>query len=578
MNGIGTMVIRADADAVLGVGHVARCLAMAQQWHAAGGRVVGVGHLPTGVVQGGLGRQLESAGVTWVHLPDAVGNGPSPSPESQDPAPLLRVLHTERPSWTVLDGYHFEQGYIEAIRESAGHVMVIDDSFRAADWPIDILLNPSPEAPWMDKIVPPMKIGLLGPRFLPLRTEFERRERETTQPRRTSDASLAHAHSAERGQLESDAYQIEPTDSIRLLVSVGGSDPARLTERVLDALAILRKNRDNNLGWDVRVVAGPANSRYSALADRADVASREESPEASSEDDPERCPDIEPGQVRVCLLREVHAMRALMDWADLALTAAGGTCWELAALRVPMLLVTVADNQRPSAQWLARHDAAHWIGQTSGLTPHRLATELLSVASDAHLRRRLSAAAGRAIDGRGAARVLAIMRGLTEPAPATSSDCHLRPIAPEDSSAVWRLTNDPTVRRWSLRSELITAKAHKSWFAERLADPGCLIWGLELAGLLVGSIRYQRELGPDGPEAIISFQVHSVFRGRGLGRFLLEKTMESAIEQLAVPRLTAFVLKENTPSHRCFQRQAFERNNARCTETKACYTFVVHQE
>ena len=61
-------------------------------------------------------------------------------------------------------------------------------------------------------------------------------------------------------------------------------------------------------------------------------------------------------------------MPQLMAWADLAVSAAGTTCWELAFMGLPMLLVVLADNQRPNATCLDELGVAGnlgWHGELS---------------------------------------------------------------------------------------------------------------------------------------------------------------------------------------------------------------------
>src|SRR5205807_9904518 len=64
----------------------------------------------------------------------------------------------------------------------------------------------------------------------------------------------------------------------------------------------------------------------------------------------------------VQLLDKVSDMPERMAWADGAISAAGSTCWELAFMGVPMLIIVTADNQRGSANALERREAAVNLG------------------------------------------------------------------------------------------------------------------------------------------------------------------------------------------------------------------------
>lgn len=63
----------------------------------------------------------------------------------------------------------------------------------------------------------------------------------------------------------------------------------------------------------------------------------------------------------------VLAIEQLMNWADLVLSAAGTTVWELCCVGAPMALVTVADNQLRNYELLLDAGLAVGLGPLSGV-------------------------------------------------------------------------------------------------------------------------------------------------------------------------------------------------------------------
>ena len=154
----------------------------------------------------------------------------------------------------------------------------------------------------------------------------------------------------------------------RVLVTLGGGDPGPVVETVLATVA--------RPGREVQWITGALNPRRDAPAGVEVV--------VDATDMPER-----------------------MHWADLAVTAAGSTSWELARVGTPQLAIELADNQRPVARALAHHGIAVRAGWHADLDAEALAAAIddLTAGQRAEMSRR-----GRAtIDGQGAVRVLEAM-------------------------------------------------------------------------------------------------------------------------------------------------------------------------
>ncbi len=257
-----------------------------------------------------------------------------------------------------------------------------------------------------------------------------------------------------------------------------------------------------------------------------------------------------------------------MAEADVAVSAAGSTCWELARMRLPSLLVAVAENQTPLAREMAAAGAAVDLGPVEQLTATSIAKELSALCRDQDRRMSQSAAGARLVDGQGAQRVAGLMNAFAGSLPPTS--LRPRPVAADDELPLWRLANDPVVRANSLSTDPIPLGEHVAWFRRKLADAATRIWVLELHGVILGVIRYDRT-EPDTAE--ISFHVAAAFRRRGLGTRLLDETSDLAHDALEVRRLRAIVRHENLASARTCAKAGFVRVDPRTVRDCPCHVF-----
>ena len=176
--------------------------------------------------------------------------------------------------------------------------------------------------------------------------------------------------------------QVKPSPSRlrRFLITLGGADPENFSGRVLEAL-----RHSEQVAEQALLVIGPANPfRDRLVAEAAEIG-------ADWVVDP---PDLP----------------ALMAEADIAVTAAGVTCWELICLGVPLVVLLTAENQRAVAR--AVHEVGIVLDKSESRDPARIARALSNLAADPELRGRMAIRARELVDGRGAERVAAAVERL----------------------------------------------------------------------------------------------------------------------------------------------------------------------
>jgi spore coat polysaccharide biosynthesis predicted glycosyltransferase SpsG len=99
-------------------------------------------------------------------------------------------------------------------------------------------------------------------------------------------------------------------------------------------------------------------------------------------------------------------MPEMMAWADLAISAGGTTCWEMAFLGLPNLIVVLSENQVAVAEGLELAGCSLNMRHCAGLRPMDWTLAVKKLVFDRGKRERMSAAGQRLIDGFGVERVI----------------------------------------------------------------------------------------------------------------------------------------------------------------------------
>lgn len=336
------LFIRADASSRIGNGHVMRCIALAQAWKMRGGAVTFLGRL-----KGKLVDRVIKEGFDHIPIPE-----PYPSPLDLE---TTRAAITEGgvsdTVWLALDGYHFDEAYQQAFCGLGCRLLVIDDLALLSRYGADIILNQNISAGDLEY---PADCGaqfLFGPRYALIRVEFQR----------WRDTAKKHSPNAER-----------------VLITMGGADPDNVT---LSAIEALKKCRVH--GLFVKVLIGSSNPHRKSLA-RACAS---------------QCLDIQ-------LIENTEKMPELMAWADMAVSGGGVTCWEMAFMGLPNLVVVLAENQKVVAKTLRSVGCSSVLNYETDFSESGLLRELDSLIPDRERRKKMSERGRGFIDGLGGQRVI----------------------------------------------------------------------------------------------------------------------------------------------------------------------------
>lgn len=489
------VLIRADASIAIGSGHIARCMTLAEALRKDGAEVVfACRQLP-----GHLLQRLEDQGFAAHSLPgtypQATLEEPQPAVDIEAPLPwqadidaLAAVLGAQaRFDWLIVDHYGLDARWESVARKFADHLMAIDD---LANRPhaVDLLLDQNFSAQVVDQAYAPWIAAeckaMLGPRFALLREQF---------------------HCA--------PIEIRPQVK-RVVVNFGGFDAARQVHNAMLALGGFPE-------LEVDFVAGLHNPDWDAMSRL--VADRPH--------------------------WRLHALVSdffgLLQQADLFIGAGGGTTWERAALGVPTICISVANNQAFNAQLLAQAGGHLYLGPHPSLDRQQLIDAIVVMCANRELRHSFAVRSRALVDGLGAKRVAAALL-----APVLA----LRLATAQDVRLLFEGRNADSVRRWAFNSEPIDWDSHVRWFERSLADDQRLLLIAHTAQGPIGVLRYDLR----GEHAEVSVYLMQGQAGLGWGRALLgsgERFVRGHWPNVRI--IEARVMADNEVSLRLFQKAGY---------------------
>jgi UDP-2,4-diacetamido-2,4,6-trideoxy-beta-L-altropyranose hydrolase len=412
---------------------------------------------------------------------------------AEDAENLVALGQRWQPQWLILDSYRFGRQYQRAVRSFPFKLLLVDDMGGCERYDADIVLNQNLHAAAeMYSHRAPRTRLLLGTGYAMLRREFV----------------------AAR-----EWHRKVPTLARKVLVTTGGSDPLNLASRIVQAVELLSHEL-----LEVRVVVGGSSPHFQSV---------------------EACAMRSGKNIRL----EVNPgdMSNLMMWADVAVSAAGSTCWEICMLGLSAIVIETAENQRPLAVELSRRNIASHLPLESA-SSEGIAHSLDSLIRSKERRAQMSRNGRQLVDGLGAGRVVSAMR---------APEINLRRITHDDCHLLWEWANDADVRQASFSPDPIPWETHVAWFAERVRDNQSLIFIAEdREGRPFGQIRF--DIRPDG-DCEVDVSVAKFMRGRGFASELIARAVQNAFRERRCARVHARVKPANVASLKAFEKADFKR-------------------
>lgn len=494
------IVIRTDASAQIGTGHLMRCLALASGLKAKGGECLFLCKSPT---EGPLVARIRESGHSLAVLPAGSGQDPDiggpahshwlPGGQGEDSKACKKILAADGPvDWLIVDHYAIDRQWESVMRDVAPRIMVIDDlADRQHD--CDLLLDQNLVASMesrYDGLVPRNCIRLLGPRYALLREEFSARKMV---------ASVEHPVAG------------------RVLVMFGGADPADLTGRALDALIAI------GYPGPLDVVAGPLYTELDGLNERL-----------------RRLPQA---QLHVSPAN-IHE---LMRRASVAIGSPGVSSWERCACALPTISISQADNQEPIGTALAQAGAHWYLGRVNQLPDDLLRNSILALLGNTHALGIQRKSASLICDGKGVSRVATL---LCARARYTARHASLL-----DGQMLYEWRNHARTRMHFRNPDPLDHTEHAAWLERLVACSSRAMFLVAEGGCQLGCVRFDI----DGSVAEVSIYLNPKFHGRGIGPAILLTAMDRLrIERPQIRNFRAEVLDGNVASGLLFQMCGFQ--------------------
>jgi len=264
-------------------------------------------------------------------------------------ADAIKISKENCIDWIITDCYSLNSEYIKKLKENF-KVLSIDDN-ALIHYYSDAIVNQNIGADKLDYSAEEYTRFFLGSKYVMMRNELLKRNEKK----------------------EKDKVK-------KILITLGGADKDNFTLEILKIL----KTIDENV--EVIAVIGPFNPFYNVLKEY-----------------------VNKSNLMVNLIKSPEKMTDIYLESDIAISAGGTSCYELAYYGIPNLIITIAENQLNIAKELDRQGISIYLGDQKDVKSEKIKEKVKELINNHSLRKSMSQNGRDLVDGLGKRRIADFM-------------------------------------------------------------------------------------------------------------------------------------------------------------------------
>lgn len=330
------IIFRLDATKQIGIGHMMRCMALAEEFLKRGCKC----YFFSDITSNKLLYQLKKRKII-VHKINKIIR------QDKELKNLISFSKKKEIDWIISDNYEMDSKCTQIIKENGLKLLSIDDIAQAFYFS-DIVVNQNINANILKIKGTKDTKFLLGTKYVMLRDELIK--------------------------IKMKNYN----DSVQnILITLGGTDKDNLNLKIIKNI--------NDIYNEVRlvVVSGPYNSHYDILKKFSKNNSR-----------------------KIDIIKTPSSMLDIYLESDIAISAGGSSCYELAYFGIPNIIITIADNQINIAKELDKKNVSIYLGKKEDFCSNILNENLIKLINDDSLRKKMAQNGRKLVDGKGKKRIV----------------------------------------------------------------------------------------------------------------------------------------------------------------------------
>jgi UDP-2,4-diacetamido-2,4,6-trideoxy-beta-L-altropyranose hydrolase len=247
----------------------------------------------------------------------------------------------------------------------------------------------------------------------------------------------------------------------------------------------------------------------------------------------------------VTIVHDYSKLSTIMRKVDFYVGSGGSITMDRVAVSLPGVVFSMAKNQNPLCNSLAKIGAQIYIGPLSSVTYDVLQQSVARLANQNTLKQ-MSKAYQNMADGKGAQRVASHI--LHYPISLRRAN-----LADESLLLSWR--NHPTVRKSSLNTRKIGSREHHHWFQSKVCSSAVDLLIAESGAGEVGILRYDK-----GKKSMVTVSIYlnPALVGMGFGSKILDLGSQwLRVHRPGILGIQAFIKNANTISRQAFLKAGY---------------------